>query len=181
MSQVSERQNVTELAELYDLEQLRQLKYRYLRHLDLKEWDQLERLFTPDATATYADGAYACNSRDQIIEFLREVLGPSMVTMHQCHHPELKVRGNRAIGRWYLQDTVHMMEHRLTLEGSAFYEDRYLRIGIESPCIEGHYQLDLDYVGATGAFRQEAGPADAWYKEGYGLTWTPAEGSRSWF
>jgi hypothetical protein len=127
MSQVSERQNVTELAELYDLEQLRQLKYRYLRHLDLKEWDQLERLFTPDATATYADGAYACNSRDQIIEFLREVLGPSMVTMHQCHHPELKVRGNRAIGRWYLQDTVHMMEHRLTLEGSAFYEDRYLR------------------------------------------------------
>jgi hypothetical protein len=127
MSQVSERQNVTELAELYDLEQLRQLKYRYLRHLDLKEWDQLERLFTPDATATYADGAYACNSRDQIIEFLREVLGPAMVTMHQCHHPELKVRGNRAIGRWYLQDTVHMMEHRLTLEGSAFYEDRYLR------------------------------------------------------
>jgi hypothetical protein len=127
MSQVSEHQNVTELAELYDLEQLRQLKYRYLRHLDLKEWDQLERLFTPDATATYADGAYACNSRDQIIEFLREVLGPAMVTMHQCHHPELKVRGNRAIGRWYLQDTVHMMEHRLTLEGSAFYEDRYLR------------------------------------------------------
>jgi hypothetical protein len=127
MSQVSERQNVTELAELYDLEQLRQLKYRYLRHLDLKEWDQLERLFTPDATATYADGAYACNNRDQIIEFLREVLGPTMVTMHQCHHPELKVRGNRAIGRWYLQDTVHMMEHRLTLEGSAFYEDRYLR------------------------------------------------------
>ena len=43
------------------------------------------------------------------------------------HLFELKVRGNRAIGRWYLQDTVHMMEHRLTLEGSAFYEDRYLR------------------------------------------------------
>jgi len=64
---------------------------------------------------------------------------------------------------------------------AATPEDRYLRIGIESPCIEGHYQLDLDYVGATGAFRQEAGPADAWYKEGYGLTWTPAEGSRSWF
>ena len=127
MSQVSERQNVTELAELYDLELLRQLKYRYLRHLDLKEWDSMRALFTPDATASYADGAYSCDGREQIISFLQEVLGPAMITMHQCHHPELKVRGNRAIGRWYLQDTVHMMEHRMTLEGSAFYEDRYLR------------------------------------------------------
>jgi len=129
MNPVETRRDVTGLVELYDLEQLRQLKYRYLRHLDLKQWNELGALFTSDATASYADGAHGVAGRDNIIRFLQEVLGPAMVTMHQCHHPELQVHGDRAIGRWYLQDTVHMMEHRLTVEGSAFYEDRYLRTG----------------------------------------------------
>jgi hypothetical protein len=65
---------------------------------------------------------------------------------------------------------------------SATSADRYVRLGVESPCLESHYLLDLDYQGgASAAFRTGATNADAWYKEGYGLTWTPAEGSRSWF
>ena len=38
-----------------DHEQIRQLKYAYLRHLDLKQWDAFEALFLPEATGSYAD------------------------------------------------------------------------------------------------------------------------------
>ncbi|MDX5318834.1 MAG: nuclear transport factor 2 family protein, partial [Actinomycetes bacterium] len=48
---------------------------------------------------------------------------------HHCHHPEVAVDGDRATGTWYLEDKVLMPEHRLVLEGAAFYEDRYVRTG----------------------------------------------------
>ena len=104
-----------------------QLKYRYLRCLDLKQWDDLSACFTPDATASYSGGQYEFAGRDEIMGFLVESLGPDFVTMHQCHHPEIEVDGDRATGRWALQDTVLMTEHRLLLQGAAFYEDRYER------------------------------------------------------
>jgi hypothetical protein len=58
---------------------------------------------------------------------MRENLGPRLVTMHQCHHPEIAVDGDTATGRWYLEDKVISEEYRFVLEGAAFYEDRYVR------------------------------------------------------
>ena len=112
-----------------DVEQIRQLKYRYLRHLDLKQWDDLATCFTEDATASYSGGKYEFSGRDMIMTFLVESLGPGFVTMHQCHHPEIQVHGDAATGTWALQDTVLMTEHSLVLHGAAFYEDQYQRDG----------------------------------------------------
>ena len=38
-----------------DVEQVKQLKYRYLRTLDLKQWEEFESLFLPEATGSYAE------------------------------------------------------------------------------------------------------------------------------
>jgi hypothetical protein len=57
---------------------------------------------------------------------MREVLGPEMITVHQCHHPEIRVEGATATGWWYLADRVIMPAQRLVLEGAAFYDDRYV-------------------------------------------------------
>jgi hypothetical protein len=65
---------------------------------------------------------------------------------------------------------------------SATADDRYLRLGVESPCIDAHYQLDMDYLtGANPVFTQGKYDASAWYLLGYGLTWTPSMGSHQWF
>ena len=65
---------------------------------------------------------------------------------------------------------------------SATANDRYLRLGVESPCIDAHYQLDMDYLtGANPVFTQGKYDASAWYLLGYGLTWTPSMGSHQWF
>ena len=103
------------------------LKYRYLRTLDLKDWDAFGACFTDDATARYSDGKYEFAGRDAIVGFMREQLGPSMITMHQCHHPEIAIEGDRATGRWSLQDMVLMTEHRLLLQGASFYDDVSVR------------------------------------------------------
>ncbi len=39
--------------DLVELEEIRQLKYRYLRCVDLKLWDEIGDVFTEDASADY--------------------------------------------------------------------------------------------------------------------------------
>ncbi len=108
-----------------DLEAIQQLKYRYLRTLDTKQWEDFEACFLPEATADY--NGLVFEDRDALVAFMRKNMGPGMLTLHQAHHPEIAVDGDTATGRWYLQDKVIIEEYRFMLEGAAFYEDRYRR------------------------------------------------------
>jgi hypothetical protein len=108
------------------LEALRQLKYRYLRTLDLKQWDDFAATLTPDVQASYGK-RLTFDGRDAVVEYMRTALPGSIITVHQCHHPELTVDGDTATGTWYLEDKVIITEHRLLLTGAAFYADEYRR------------------------------------------------------
>jgi hypothetical protein len=114
------------MIDLAVVEEIKQLKYRYLRTLDLKQWDEFEQCFVAEVTGDYGEGL-AFEDRDALVGYMRENLGPALVTMHQCHHPEITVDGDTATGRWYLEDKVISEEYRFVLEGAAFYEDRYVR------------------------------------------------------
>lgn len=108
-----------------DAEQVRQLKYRYLRTLDLKQWDEFESLFLPEATGSYAELTFG--SRAELVGYMRQNLGPELITLHQAHHPEIEVRGDRASAQWYLQDKVFVPAFDVAIEGAAFYEDEMVR------------------------------------------------------
>jgi hypothetical protein len=102
------------------------LKYRYLRTLDLKQWDDFAATLTPDVEASYGPDL-RFSGRDAVVEFMRTSLGPAIITVHQCHHPELAIDGDHASGTWYLEDKVIITEHRMLLTGAAFYDDAYAR------------------------------------------------------
>jgi hypothetical protein len=108
-----------------DITQISQLKYRYLRALDTKEWDEFGACFLPDATGDY--NGLVFEDRTALVAYMRENLGAGLVTMHQAHHPEITVDGDSATGRWYLHDKVFVEAHGFMLEGAAFYDDRYAR------------------------------------------------------
>ncbi len=112
------------------------LKYAYFRHLDLKEYDALEALFTVDATSSYSDGRKSYNGAAQIVGFLRRTMDtPSLISMHQGHHPELRmIDDHTAEGTWYLVDRVILPESDYEISGTAFYADRYVRDG-------GHWKI----------------------------------------
>lgn len=105
------------------------LKYRYVRYLDLKSWDDLGETLTEDAVADYADGTLHLEGRDAVLAFLRESLGtPDRITVHRVGHPELTRTGPDSFeGTWALDDVVLLLDAGLTLRGAAYYGDRYVR------------------------------------------------------
>jgi hypothetical protein len=108
-----------------DIEAIKQLKYRYLRTLDLKQWDDFAECFLPEATGDYAGLLF--EDRSALVAYMRENLGEGLISMHHAHHPEITVDGDSADGRWYLEDKVIVPDFDFVLEGAAFYTDRYAR------------------------------------------------------
>jgi len=112
--------------DLATLEDVRRLKYRYLRTLDTKQWDDFADTLAPDVSASYGK-RLSFDGRDAVVEYMRTSLPPSIITIHQCHHPEIELDGDTATGTWYLYDKVLVLEHGLMLTGAAFYDDVYTR------------------------------------------------------
>jgi hypothetical protein len=117
--------------DLATLEEIRQVKYRYLRCVDTKLWDEIGDTFTVDATVDYGTKAYGkplkLTGRDEIVSFFRETLGPGILTAHAAGQPEITVAGDTATGIWSFTDTVIATEFRVVITGAAFYHDRYQR------------------------------------------------------
>jgi hypothetical protein len=117
--------------DLATLEEIRQVKYRYLRCVDTKLWDEIGDTFTADATVDYGTRAYGkplkLAGRDEIVAFFRTTLGPGILTVHAAGQPEITVDGDVATGIWSFQDTVIATEYDVVISGAAFYHDRYRR------------------------------------------------------
>ncbi|UKD58089.1 nuclear transport factor 2 family protein [Amycolatopsis sp. FU40] len=117
--------------DLAALEEIRRVKFRYLRCLDLKRWDEMAETLTADARVHYGTPSYGeplnFDDRDALMEFLRTTVGPGITTMHFAGHPEIEIDGDTATGRWMFQDKVIVAEHRVVIEGAAYYEDTYRR------------------------------------------------------
>jgi hypothetical protein len=116
--------------DLVEIEQIHQLKYRYVRFLDTKRWDELAELFTPDATASYGGGATTCSRRTEIMEFLTTSMADqSMLTSHKVHQPEITLTGpDSATGIWALDDVVVLGALGMTVRGASYYDDRYAKV-----------------------------------------------------
>jgi len=125
------------MGKLKQIEAIKQLKYRYLRCLDCKLWDEMREVFSDDAVSHYDGGRHAFEGAEAIIDFLRSTLEhPGVISLHQVHHPEIEILDSkRARGRWYLTDYVlhtgtghPIMRDRSELHGAAFYEDEYVKL-----------------------------------------------------
>jgi len=116
--------------DLEAIEAIKRLKYRYMRCLDQKLWDEIGECFTEDATAAYSGGKYAYRGREAIVGFLSKAMGAeSFLSCHRVSHPEIDVAGDGATARgtWALEDTVIETRWGITIRGAAFYEDEYVR------------------------------------------------------
>lgn len=118
--------NADQLSELRAIERL---KYKYLRCVDLKLWEELAETFTEDATASYAGGNLHFEGRQAILDFLKRGLA-TQLTSHKCHHPEIDFDGpDAATGVWALEDVVIDPKAGYTIRGAAYYTDRYVKVG----------------------------------------------------
>jgi hypothetical protein len=118
-------------ADLVEIEAIKRLKYRYMRCLDQKLWDEMAGCFTVDAAAEYSGGAYSYQGRDAIIEFMRTSMGSAtMLSSHRVHHPEIDLLGpDEATGIWAMDDVVLLTDVSVNVQGAGFYSDRYVKSG----------------------------------------------------
>ena len=82
---------VDDAAALHEIEAIKQLKARYCRYLDDKDWDQWRRLFDDDFASDIAGtGGRQTTGADAFITYTRKSTGrPSQRTVHQVHAPEI--------------------------------------------------------------------------------------------
>ena len=142
--------------DLAELERIRRLKYRYLRCVDLKLWDEIGDVFTEDVTADYgtpsAGRPLNLRSRDEIVTFLRDSLGNGIITLHAAGQPEIDIDGDTASGTWRFTDTVIATEFNVVITGAAFYEDRYRR------CADGQWRIS--HIGYQRIYEASMSLAD---------------------
>ncbi len=144
-----------------DLRAIENLKYRYLRSLDTKDWATFSSTLTAEVTGNYGEGL-AFSNRDELVGYMRENVGPAVITEHRVAHPEIEIDGDTARGRWYLQDRVIVAEFSFMLIGAAFYDDTYRRTAdgwrISSTGYDRTYEATIGLADLP-SFALKVGPA----------------------
>jgi len=122
-----------ELARLQAIEEIAQLKYRYLRGIDCADLTLLRSTLADNFTCQYARNTFPNiqATPEDFVERMGVFASNLTATWHQVHHPEITVSadGDHATAIWYLQDVDHFLDTRLLLAGTSFYHDRYVRTG----------------------------------------------------
>jgi hypothetical protein len=125
-----------------DIEQIKQLKARYFRFMDGKDWDAYRTVFTDDVVfdvrggmaASKRDDTYPeppLEGPDAAVDFIRNGL-QHLVSAHQGFMPEIELTGpDSATGIWAMTDVLRAGEGApfRTVRGYGHYHEDYRRVG----------------------------------------------------
>ena len=91
------------MSALGDIDEIQRVKYRYLRALDTKHWDEFADTLTEDIVGDYGSSVgkeHHFTDRDSLVEFMRSAMPATVLTEHRVTHPEIDVDGEqRAVRR----------------------------------------------------------------------------------
>jgi hypothetical protein len=113
---------------LADIEAIKQLKARYFRYMDTRQWQLWSGVFTVDChlRVEHEPGVIGTDvrGRDAIVRGVREALEGTR-TVHHGHMPEIEITGpTTARGVWAMFDSVRWGDER-DLEGYGHYHETY--------------------------------------------------------
>ena len=117
-------------------EEIKQLKARYFRCMDTKDWSGFEQVFAADAVMDMSSEMRDQTTRGgitrgaaQIAAMVRTVVGP-VVTVHHGHMPEIEITSpTTARGVWAMEDKLRWPEGSpvRTMHGYGHYHETYER------------------------------------------------------
>lgn len=129
--------------QLYAIERIKQLKARYFRCVDTKDWKGLATVFAEDVVFDRTTGSSVlnpwsgdwqpplpeeqrlCSGREAVVEMIRAGAG-LLHTVHHGHMPEIEVQSvSRARGIWAMRDVLRDQTGRLILAGAGHYHETY--------------------------------------------------------
>ena len=112
-----------------DLEAIKQLKARYFRTMDTKNWGAMRQVFCDDVIMDSTDsGGSVLTGADNCIEFLQKVIG-DVLTVHHGHMPEIELTSaTTANGIWAMEDMLRWPNGN-ELHGYGHYTETYEKTG----------------------------------------------------
>lgn len=136
------------MLDLEAIELIKQLKARYFRFLDTCDLDGLQTVFTDDAVVDFKSPSYHINFTGwaELKAFYEQAFTKTKFGMHHGHHPEITVNGDTATGLWYLHDIFMNTDDKMQFEGSAIYEDTYVKVDGEWRIKESGYNRYLEII-----------------------------------
>ena len=126
---------------LIAIREIEQLKARYFRCMDTKDWAGLEAVFTPDVLTDFRESTQPRNESLLIegaaryVTQLAPILEP-LITVHHGHMPEIEITSRTtATGIWAMEDKLWAPEGSgrpwRRLHGYGHYHERYEKRGSE--------------------------------------------------
>ena len=114
--------------DLVDIETIKQLKARYCRYLDTKDWAAWRTIFADDFLSdTSQAGGKVIEGADEFVAFTRKSLR-NQATAHQVHAPEIELTSaTTARGIWALEDVVRFGPG-VNLRGYGHYHETYEKV-----------------------------------------------------
>ena len=113
-----------------DLEAIKQLKARYFRLMDTKDWDGFRELFTSDVVIDVSgDGGGVFNGVDAFLAMLVPTLA-DVETVHHGHMPEIELTSaTAASGIWAMEDRLRFPDSApiSSVHGFGHYHDTYVK------------------------------------------------------
>jgi hypothetical protein len=111
-----------------DIEAIKQLKARYFRCMDTKQWDEMKQVFAEDCVIdTESSGGGVQEGREQFMTMLVASIG-DVTTVHHGHMPEITLTSaTTATGIWSMEDMLWWPEGSPIqhLHGYGHYHETY--------------------------------------------------------
>jgi len=117
-----------QVAELRDLEEIKQLKHRYFRAMTYNDHDTLKETLTADVVTSYSDGKYVFEDRDQLLTFLIESHDPNagIMAYWMAGMPEITLESEtKATAIWAMYHYFYSQKGGFVDEMFVYYDDEY--------------------------------------------------------
>ncbi len=134
---------------LADLEAIKQLKARYFRHMDGKDWEAYADVFTEDCVMQNGPSDQPpVSGRAKLVEYVSSNI-QHMITVHHGHMPEITFTSeDQAKGIWAMFDRLRAPG--LEMDGFGHYHEEYRR------CSDGRWRIS--YTRLTRLWVRSSNP-----------------------
>ncbi|HLW69971.1 MAG TPA: nuclear transport factor 2 family protein [Candidatus Binataceae bacterium] len=127
---------MTDIERLLAIEEIRQVKARYFRCMDMKDWAGFTAVFAPDATVDYtpasADSSdWKAAGAANVVALVRSVVERA-VSIHHGHMAEVEITSPTAARAIFaMEDLIYWPEgsRYKTMHGWGHYHETYEKLG----------------------------------------------------
>ena len=140
-----------DIQRLISIEEIKQLKARYFRSIDTKDFDNLRTVFAPNATFDSSEALRdpvlgtpsefkeppSVSGLEAIVSYISEALATGQ-SVHQGHTPEIELTSDtEARGIVPFEDML--VSEALNFRGYGYYHETYMRI-------DGHWRIQTSII-----------------------------------